>query len=99
MTAVEVGEAYEWETGSVIVERFTALDPFEMSAVLVHSHGPFVWGVSGAKAVENAHALEIVAEMALKTLQINPGAPAIPAHLLEKHYRRKHGVTAYYGQA
>jgi L-ribulose-5-phosphate 4-epimerase len=99
MTPAEVAEAYEWETGNVIVERFAALDPFAMSAVLVHSHGPFVWGASGAKAVENAHAMEIVAEMALKALQINPGAPAIPAHLLEKHYRRKHGATAYYGQA
>ncbi len=99
MTAQEVETAYEWETGNVIVERFQNLDPAEMSAVLVHGHGPFVWGLNGKKAVENAFALEIVAEMALKTLQLNPDAQPVSAHLLDKHYQRKHGANAYYGQS
>lgn len=98
MTEQEVQSAYEWETGNVIVERFQELDPAEMSAVLVHGHGPFVWGPSGKKAVENAFALEIVAEMALKTLALNPAAQPVSRHLLDKHYQRKHGTTAYYGQ-
>jgi L-ribulose-5-phosphate 4-epimerase len=98
MTAAEVGSAYELETGNVIVERFTKLDPVEVPAVLVHGHAPFVWGASAAKAVETAVALEIIAEMALKTLQINPAASPISAHLLDKHFKRKHGGGAYYGQ-
>ncbi len=99
MTAAEVQTAYEWETGNVIVERFAGLDPLAMSAVLVQGHGPFVWGPDGRKAVENAFALEIVAEMATKTLQLNPDARPIPQFLLDKHYLRKHGASAYYGQA
>ncbi len=99
MTAQEVGTAYEWETGNVIFERFRDLDPAEMNAVLVHGHGPFVWGPNGKKAVENAFALEIVAEMALKTLQLNPDARPVSTHLLDKHYKRKHGAGAYYGQS
>ncbi|MBE7217949.1 MAG: L-ribulose-5-phosphate 4-epimerase [Caulobacteraceae bacterium] len=98
MTEQEVQSAYEWETGNVIVERFRDLDPAEMPAVLVHGHGPFVWGPSGRKAVENAFALEIVAEMALKTLALNPDARPVSSHLLDKHYKRKHGAGAYYGQ-
>jgi L-ribulose-5-phosphate 4-epimerase len=69
-----------------------------MPAVLVHGHAPFVWGPTGAKAVETAYALEIVAEMALKTLQANPSAQPISTHLLDKHFKRKHGGSAYYGQ-
>jgi L-ribulose-5-phosphate 4-epimerase len=98
MTPEEVRSAYEWETGNVIVEQFRGIDPAEVSAVLVHGHGPFVWGPSGKKAVENALALEIVAEMALKTLQLDPHALSIEKHLLDKHYLRKHGADAYYGQ-
>lgn len=98
MTAQEVETAYEWETGNVIVERFADLDPLEMSAVLVCSHGPFVWGPGGKKAVENAFALEIVAEMAMKALALNPELGPVPSHLLDKHYKRKHGAGAYYGQ-
>jgi len=98
MTAEEVQTAYEWETGNVIVERFANLDPHEVCAVLVHSHGPFVWGPSGKKAVESAFALEIVAEMAMKAFQLNPNVQPVPQHLLDKHYKRKHGATAYYGQ-
>jgi L-ribulose-5-phosphate 4-epimerase len=81
------------------VERFTSLDPVSVSAVLVHGHAPFVWGPSGKKAIENAVALEIIAEMALKTLQLDPHVPAVEQHLLDKHYLRKHGAGAYYGQA
>jgi L-ribulose-5-phosphate 4-epimerase len=98
MTPGEIQNAYEWETGNVIIERFQNLDPEQVSAVLVHGHGPFAWGPSGAKAVENALALEIVAEMALKALQINPDAPPVSQALLDKHFLRKHGPGAYYGQ-
>ncbi len=100
MTGQEIGDGYEWETGNVIVERFHAgkLDPARVTAVLVHGHGPFVWGPGGHKAVENALALEIVAEMAIKTLGLDPGAPPLSQALLDKHFLRKHGATAYYGQ-
>ena len=98
MTAQEVASDYEWETGNVIVERFAGIDPLEMSAVLVKNHGPFVWGPSGKKAVEYAFALEIVAEMAMKAMQLNPNVESVPPCLLEKHYKRKHGAGAYYGQ-
>jgi L-ribulose-5-phosphate 4-epimerase len=99
MTAQEIESAYEWETGNVIVERFTALDPNKVCAVLVRNHGPFVWGPSGKKAVENALALEIVAEMAMKAIQLNPTLQPISQALLDKHFLRKHGAEAYYGQA
>lgn len=98
MTAAEIQGAYEWETGNVIVERFQQIDPLQVSAVLVQGHGPFAWGPSAAKAVENALALEIVAEMAMKTLSINPQATPISRELLDKHFLRKHGADAYYGQ-
>jgi L-ribulose-5-phosphate 4-epimerase len=98
MTPEEIASAYEWETGNVIVERFANLDPMQVPAVLVHSHGPFVWGPSGAKAVENAQALEIVAAMARHTLQLTPGMPPLPKALMDKHFFRKHGPGAYYGQ-
>ena len=98
MTPEEIASAYEWETGNVIVERFKGIDPMQVSAVLVHSHGPFAWGSSGAKAVEYAFALEIVAEMARHTLHLTPEMPPIPQALLDKHFLRKHGASAYYGQ-
>ncbi|MFZ4680861.1 MAG: L-ribulose-5-phosphate 4-epimerase [Terrimicrobiaceae bacterium] len=98
LTPEEIGGAYERETGNVIVERFAGLDPLQVPAVLVHGHGPFAWGSSGAKAVENAFALEVVAEMAWKALQINPQASPISQALLDKHFLRKHGPGAYYGQ-
>ncbi len=101
MTEQEIGGEYEWETGNVIVERFqnAGPDPARVCAVLVHGHGPFVWGGSGHKAVENALALEIVAEMAMKTLQLNPQATSPSQALIDKHFLRKHGANAYYGQA
>jgi len=98
LNASEISEAYEWETGNVIVERFREIDPRHITAVLVRGHGPFAWGLSGAKAVESAFALEIVAEMAMKSLQLAAGAQPIPPELLDKHFQRKHGSSAYYGQ-
>jgi len=99
MTEDEVKSGYELETANVIIERFSNLDPDQVCAVLVHGHGPFVWGSSGKKAVENALALELVAEMALKTMQLNSKTQPIDRHLLEKHFLRKHGKNAYYGQS
>ncbi len=99
LTPAEIESGYEWATGNVIVERFQGLDPHFLPAVLVQSHGPFVWGSTGAKAVENAQALEIVAGMALQTWQLNPACLPLPAALLDKHFLRKHGASAYYGQA
>lgn len=98
MRPEEIQRAYEWETGNVIVERFRDLDAEQISAVLVHGHGPFAWGPSGAKAVENAFALEIVAELAMKALSLNPTSNPISRTLLDKHFLRKHGPGAYYGQ-
>lgn len=98
MTEAEVQGAYEWETGNVICELFAEVDPLERSAALVRNHGPFVWGESGAKAVEVALALEIVADMAAKTLALNPEAAGAPDYLRNKHFDRKHGAGAYYGQ-
>lgn len=98
MTAEEVASAYELETANVIIERFAKLDPLSIPAVLVSGHGPFTWSTSGLHAVEVAQALEIVSEMALKTLSLFPQAPGLPRHVLDKHYLRKHGPTAYYGQ-
>ena len=99
MMPAEVGGDYEWETGRVIVERFAGMNPLDAPAVLVRNHGPFAWGPSGAKAVEIAQALEIIADMAIRTLALNPTATSAPTHLLDKHFHRKHGPDAYYGQA
>jgi L-ribulose-5-phosphate 4-epimerase len=98
MTPDEVGGDYEWETGRVIVETFGGINPLHIPAVLVRNHGPFAWGPAAAKAVETAQALEIVADTALKTLTINPSALQASVHLLNKHFFRKHGENAYYGQ-
>jgi L-ribulose-5-phosphate 4-epimerase len=100
LTAAEIAGAYEANTGEAIVEAIESrrLDPLEMPAVLVRSHGPFAWGADGGGAVENAIALEAVAELATRTLALRPDAPEIDPALLERHFRRKHGVAAYYGQ-
>ncbi|MFW5692995.1 MAG: L-ribulose-5-phosphate 4-epimerase AraD [Thermoguttaceae bacterium] len=89
---------YEAATGRIIVERFTELDPLAMPAVLAAGHGPFTWGRDAADSVRNAVALEAVAEMALGTRLLDPDAPELEPYLLEKHYGRKHGPNAYYGQ-
>lgn len=97
LTEEEIRGAYEWETGKVIVEAFDGKDPGEVPAALVHSHGPFTWGKDAMKSVENAIVLEEVAMMAWNTLTLNPQV-AIQQTLLDKHYLRKHGTNAYYGQ-
>ena len=97
MTEKEIQGQYEKETGKVIVETFAAMDPNEIPAVLVHAHGPFIWGKDAMKSVENAITLEEVSMMAYHTLQINANAQ-IQQVLLDKHFLRKHGANAYYGQ-
>ena len=82
----------------MIVETFKDIDYNAMPAVLIKRHGPFVWGKTPEKAVENAVALEAVAEMAIKMKSINPQADTVEKYLLDKHYFRKHGKNAYYGQ-
>ena len=100
LTEFEINSSYEWETGNVIVERFLAndLNPFDFPGVLVHRHAPFTWGASVAKAVEVAVATECIAQMALLSMQLAPKLRPIEPELLEKHFKRKHGPGAYYGQ-
>jgi L-ribulose-5-phosphate 4-epimerase len=97
LTQQEIETAYEVETGNVIAETFGNLDPDAISGVLVNNHAPFSWGKTPGDAVHNAKVLEEVANMAYHTLQINPSA-TIDQFLLDKHYFRKHGKDAYYGQ-
>jgi L-ribulose-5-phosphate 4-epimerase len=94
----EVERNYEANTGEVIVQRFEALDPVSVPAVLVAGHAPFAWGRSVQESLDNAVALEAVAEMALVTLGLNADETELEEHLLQKHRRRKHGKDAYYGQ-
>ena len=98
MTPAEIAGAYEEETGNVIVETFANQNPAQIPAVLVHSHGPFTWGCDAAEAVHNAAVLEEVAFMNFHSLQLNPGQTRMQQELLDKHYLRKHGKNAYYGQ-
>ena len=98
MTEGEVKNDYEWQTGKVIVETFQDKDPLAIPSVLVHSHAPFNWGKDPNEAVHNAVVLEEVAKMALHTYQINPNIGEMDSYLLDKHYLRKHGKNAYYGQ-
>jgi L-ribulose-5-phosphate 4-epimerase len=98
LTTKEIATAYEWETGSVILERFKKIDPLDCPAVLVNRHAPFTWGLTVAKAVEVAIAAECCAHMALMSLQLNSKLKPIEPELLTKHFRRKHGPDAYYGQ-
>ena len=94
----EVAGGYEANTGRVIVERLAGLDPVTMPAVLAAGHAPFTWGTTAQASVQNALALEAVAEMALWTGRIDPEAPELEDYVLRKHYERKHGPAAYYGQ-
>lgn len=94
----EIEEAYEANTGHAIVKRFQGMDPLKMPAVLVAGHAPFTWGASAAEAAHNAVVLEEIAQTALHTLAVNPGAAPISQALLDKHFFRKHGAKAYYGQ-
>ncbi len=100
LTEQEIASGYELETGNVIIETFRnkGLDPVAMPGVLVSGHAPFAWGKDAMQAVHNAVVLEEVAKMALQTYQLNPGAQPIDQYLLDKHYLRKHGKNAYYGQ-
>jgi L-ribulose-5-phosphate 4-epimerase len=101
LTAAEINGDYELETGKVIIERFRAgkIDPDDMPAVLVASHAPFVWGKTPHKALENAIALEYVARMQIASWQSNLETEGVSQVLLDKHFKRKHGAGAYYGQA
>ena len=94
----EIRGDYELNTGLAIVRRFKGIDPMAMPAVLVAGHAPFAWGKDAAGAAYNAVVLEEVAELAWRTLVLNATAPAIPQQMLDKHFLRKHGPDAYYGQ-
>ena len=100
MTPAEIAGEYELETGSVIIDTFRSrkIDPDQVPAVLVNSHGPFAWGTDPMNAVHNAVVLEEVAFMAFHALALTPGLPPMQQELLDKHYLRKHGPGAYYGQ-
>ena len=98
MTPVEIGGEYELETGNVIIETFKGKSADDIPAVLVHSHGPFTWGTDPHNAVHNAVVLEELAFMAFHTEAITPGKESMQQELLDKHYLRKHGKNAYYGQ-
>ncbi len=100
MTPGEIQSDYELNTGKVIVECFRSkkIDPARVPGVLIAGHAPFAWGQNTSKAVENAIVLEFAAQMAMNTFLINPGATGIDEVLLDKHYLRKHGTKAYYGQ-
>ena len=100
LTESEVAGEYEAETGAVIVETLErlGLSAGEMPAALVASHGPFTWGRDAQEAADNATALEAVATMAIQTFALDPQAKPMPQYLLERHFRRKHGPNAYYGQ-
>jgi L-ribulose-5-phosphate 4-epimerase len=100
LTKAEIAAAYEWETGNVIVERFAKgkLDPEDFPGVLVNRHAPFTWGPTVAKAVEVAVAVECIAHMAQMSLSLASKLKTIEPELLAKHFKRKHGPGAYYGQ-
>ena len=98
MIPAEIQSDYELNTGKVIVRRFAQLNPLQMPAVLVANHGPFTWGKTPAGSVESAVVLEQVAAMAMGTLSVNDSQEGISQVLLDKHYLRKHGDNAYYGQ-
>ncbi|KAA0261032.1 L-ribulose-5-phosphate 4-epimerase [Hafnia alvei] len=100
MTPEEIQHSYEWETGQVIIKTFQErhIDAEQMPAVLVHSHGPFAWGKDPIDAVHNAVVLEEVAYMGIFSQQLSPQLPDMQQTLLDKHYLRKHGENAYYGQ-
>jgi L-ribulose-5-phosphate 4-epimerase len=98
LTPAEIKTDYELNTGEVIVETFKKLDPMQHPAVLVASHGPFTWGKDAHDAVHNAVVLEFISRLASETLRINPKTQPVQSVLLDKHFLRKHGPGAYYGQ-
>ncbi|WNQ10037.1 L-ribulose-5-phosphate 4-epimerase [Paenibacillus aurantius] len=99
MTAEEISGAYEKETGNVIAETFATLDPMQIPGVLVHNHAPFNWGKTPHDAVHNAVVLEEVAKIAARSFRLNPDLESMDQTLLDKHFLRKHGANAYYGQS
>jgi L-ribulose-5-phosphate 4-epimerase len=99
MTPAAIGRAYEANTGHAIARRFRRLDASAVTGVLVHGHGPFCWGDTAIAAAKAAYVLEELAHLAWATLALNPRATAISAALRRRHYTRKHGPSAYYGQA
>ena len=99
MTDEQIAGDYELNTGRVIVRRFANMDPMHMPAVLVANHGPLTWGAGASEALESMEVLEQIAAMATGTITINPKQKAIGRTLLDKHYLRKHGKNAYYGQS
>lgn len=98
LTAEEIDEAYELNTGNVIIETIGDQDPMAIPGIIVRNHGPFTWGKTPDGSVYNAVVLDKVAEMAYKTMTLNPRVPRVSQYLLDKHYYRKHGANAYYGQ-
>lgn len=98
LTAEEVESAYELNTGKVIAETIGVGDPLSNPGILVRNHGPFAWGKTAAESVYHAVVLETVAEIALSTVLLREDCPRAPQHILDKHYFRKHGANAYYGQ-
>ena len=100
MTPEEIADEYEKKTGTVIIETFQErdIDPMQIPGVLVKSHGPFAWGKDAMEAVHNAVVMEEVAAMNFRAMMLAPGIGRMQKELLDKHYLRKHGATAYYGQ-
>ena len=100
LTEAEVAEDYEKNTGLAIVQHFAdnKIDPLSMPAVLQHYHAPFTWGKDAGYSLDNSIALEMCAQMALETQRLNPTCEGLPRHILDKHFLRKHGPGAYYGQ-
>ena len=98
MTPEEIAGEYEYETGNVIIEAFEGKNPIDIPAALVFSHGPFAWGKDPMEAVHNAVVLEEIAFMNYHAMSINPNVKRMQQELLDKHYLRKHGANAYYGQ-
>jgi L-ribulose-5-phosphate 4-epimerase len=98
LTEDEVNSNYELNTGKVILDRFNNLDPDAMPGVLVAGHAPFTWGKTPMDSVKNNLILERIAKMAILSLQLNPNLKNLPEYISNKHYQRKHGPNAYYGQ-
>ncbi len=94
----DVNSGYELNTGKIIIERFKDLDPVAVPGVLVAGHAPFTWGKDPMDSVKNNLVLERIADMAIHSLQLNPNLKSLPDYILKKHYSRKHGPDAYYGQ-
>ena len=99
MTDEEINKEYEANTGTAIIRAFERIDPMAIPAVLVANHGPFVWGADARKAAENAWMLEVIARLAYLTVQVNGSAKSLGQALHDRHFLRKHGKKAYYGQA